>query len=110
MVFIFLKLDFMFLKLDLTFLKLFFIFLKLDFSFLKLDFIFLNLRLKRCSDYYIDFYVTIRPFDNPQNIQITDVKTVFQTLSGDKQTQMFYHNTVKQASRIPTWFSVKHAS
>ena len=29
------------------------------------------------------------------------------TLSGDKQTQIFYHNTVKQVSRIPTHFSVK---
>ena len=36
-----------------------------------------------------------------------DVKKVFQTLSGDKQTQMFHHNTVKQESRIPTRFSVK---
>ena len=42
-----------------------------------------------------------------QPAEHTHVKKVFQTLSGDKQTQMFYHDTVKQVSRIPTCFSVK---
>ena len=42
-----------------------------------------------------------------QPTEHTDVKKVFQTLSGDEQAPMLYHNTVKQVSRIPTCFSVK---
>ena len=42
---------------------------------------------------YIDYYATIQPFYYLQNVQ---KHKVFQTLSEDKQTQIFYHKSGKQ--------------